>query len=423
MFKKPWFSLAVAALSAFSVYTCMFAFRKPFSVAGYEQNAFLGIDYKIWLVISQTIGYTLSKFYGIRFIAELPAQNRSKAILACIVLAWIMLLFFAIVPAPYNLIFMMLNGFPLGIVYGLVFSYLEGRKSTELLGAVLATSFIFASGFAQSAGKYVLVNLQVGLWWMPFVTGSVFVLPTLLFTWLLNKTPAPTSEDISLRTERKIMNKRERRKFIHTFWPGLLLLIVTYIMLTIIREYRSNFASDIWTELGIEDPSVFTRSELPASLVTLCLMGLLIFIKSNIKAFFINHLIIAAGFCVAIVFTLLYTQGYTSSFWWITMVGVGMYMGYVPFNSMLFDRLIASFRYISNAGFLIYLADSFGYLGSDLVLIAKNFLNFSISWTDFFVKLVIVFASSGIVLICLSAFYFRNKYQAKNISQSENVYS
>lgn len=422
MFKKPWISLAVAALSAFCVYTCMYAFRKPFSVADYKQFSFLGIDYKIWLVISQTLGYTLSKFYGIRFIAELNTESRSKAIIKCIVFGWLMLLLFAIVPAPYNLIFMMLNGFPLGIVYGLVFSYLEGRRSTELLGAALATSFIFASGFTQSAGKYILVNWNVSQWWMPFVTGSVFILPTLLFTWLLNKTPAPTAEDVLLRTERKSMNKNERSQFINNFWPGLVLLIVTYVMLTIIRDYRSNFASDIWTELGIKDTSVFTRSELPASLVTLFLMGLLIFIKSNIKAFFINHMIIVAGFFIAIIFTLLFTNGYTSPFWWITMVGVGLYMGYVPFNCMLFDRLIASFKYVSNAGFIIYLADSFGYLGSDLVLIARNFFSVSISWSDFFIKLVLVLASSGIVLICLSAIYFRNKYQVQHSGKQKIIY-
>lgn len=422
MFKKPWISLAVAALSAFCVYTCMYAFRKPFSVADYKQFSFLGIDYKIWLVISQTLGYTLSKFYGIRFIAELNAGGRSKAIITCIVFGWLMLLIFAIVPAPYNLIFMMLNGFPLGIVYGLVFSYLEGRRSTELLGAVLATSFIFASGFTQSAGKYILVNWNVSQWWMPFVTGSIFILPTLLFTWLLNKTPAPTAEDVLLRTERKTMNKKERSQFINNFWPGLVLLIVTYVMLTIIRDYRSNFASDIWTELGIKDTSVFTKSELPASLVTLFLMGLLIFIKSNIKAFFINHLIIVSGFFIAIIFTMLYTNGYTSPFWWMTMVGVGLYMGYVPFNCMLFDRLIASFKYVSNAGFIIYLADSFGYLGSDLVLIARNFFSVSISWSDFFVQLVLVLASSGIVLICLSAIYFRNKYQVQHSGKQKIIY-
>lgn len=422
MFKKPWVSLALAALSAFCVYTCMYAFRKPFSVADYKQFSFLGIDYKIWLVISQTLGYTLSKFYGIRFIAELKAGSRSKAIITCIVFGWLMLLLFAIVPAPYNLIFMMLNGFPLGIVYGLVFSYLEGRRSTELLGAVLATSFIFASGFTQSAGKYILINWNVSQWWMPFVTGSVFILPTLLFTWLLNKTPAPNAEDVLLRTERKAMDKTERRQFITTFLPGLVLLIVTYVMLTIMRDYRSNFASDIWTELGLKDTSVFTRSELPASLVTLFLMGLLIFIKNNIKAFFINHLIIVAGFFIAIIFTLLFTNGYTSPFWWMTMVGVGLYMGYVPFNCMLFDRLIASFKYVSNAGFIIYLADSFGYLGSDLVLIAKNFFSVSVSWSDFFINLVFILASSGIVLICLSAIYFRNKYQVQHLGKQKIIY-
>lgn len=422
MFKKPWISLAIAALSAFCVYTCMYAFRKPFSVADYKQFSFLGIDYKIWLVISQTLGYTLSKFYGIRFIAELKAGGRSKAIITCIVFGWLMLLVFAIVPAPYNLVFMMLNGFPLGIVYGLVFSYLEGRRSTELLGAVLATSFIFASGFTQSAGKYILINWNVSQWWMPFVTGSVFILPTLLFTWLLNKTPAPTAKDVLLRTERKAMNKTERKQFINNFLPGLVLLIVTYVMLTIMRDYRSNFASDIWVELGIKDTSVFTRSELPASLVTLLLMGLLIFIKNNIKAFFINHLIIVAGFFIAIIFTLMFTNGYTSPFWWMTMVGVGLYMGYVPFNCMLFDRLIASFKYVSNAGFIIYLADSFGYLGSDVVLIVKNFFSVSISWSDFFVKLVFILASSGIVLIGLSAIYFRNKYQVQHSGKQKIIY-
>jgi hypothetical protein len=47
------------------------------------------------------------------------------------------------------------------------------------------------------------------------------------------------------------------------------------------------------------------------------------------------------------------------------------------------STLIASFRYVSNAGFLIYVADSAGYLGSDAVLVLKNFLNVKLSWTEF----------------------------------------
>src|SRR5204863_2729877 len=121
-----------------------------FTVADYAGMRFLCLDYKIWLVISQTIGYTLSKFFGIKFIAELKNKNRTLIILKLIGIAWIALLFFAIMPAPYNIIFLLINGFPLGIIYGLVFSYLEGRKTTEILGAALSSSFIFASGFTQS---------------------------------------------------------------------------------------------------------------------------------------------------------------------------------------------------------------------------------------------------------------------------------
>jgi hypothetical protein len=239
----------------------------------------------------------------------------------------------------------------------------------------------------------------------------------------LSRTPPPTKQDILLRTERAPMNRRDRKEFIKSFLPGLVLLITTYVMLTIIRDYRSNFASNIWTELGFHDASVFTKSELPASLVTLVLMGLLIFIKKNIYAFLINHLIIVIGFLLCISFTVSYINGYTTPFWWMTVVGVGLYMGYVPFNCMLFDRLIASFKYISNAGFIIYVADSFGYLGSNVILIAKNFLTLHISWSDFFVKLVLSMSVLGIVLAILSALYFKNKYYGRKISQQGLKYA
>ena len=326
--------------------------------------------------------------------------------------AWLALLFFALTPPPYNILFLLANGFPLGMIYGLVFSYLEGRRSTELLGAVLAASFIFAAGFTQSAGKWLMVQYHISQWWMPFATGALFVLPTLLFTWLLNKTPSPTAADIAQRTRRKPMNKTERRAFLKTFLPGLLLLISGYVILTIVRDYRSNFAANIWIEMGMgNDTSIFTRTEIPASVVTLVLMGLLIFVRKNYGALLINHLIIIAGLLLCIGSTLLYTNGLLSPVAWMSWLGIGLYMGYVPFNCMLFDRLIATFKYASNAGFLIYVADSFGYLGSDLVLVMKNFWKVELSWTQFFIQLVLAFSSIGVVVTVLAAFYFRRKYR------------
>ena len=46
-------------------------------------------------------------------------------------------------------------------------------------------------------------------------------------------------------------------------------------------------------------------------------------------------------------------------------------------NCILFERMLAAFGLSGKCGFLMYLADSFGYLGSILVLFGKDFLN----WT------------------------------------------
>ena len=208
------------------------------------------------------------------------------------------------------------------------------------------------------------------------------------------------------------MNKKERFDFIKIFFPGLFMLLVVYVMLTIIRDYRSNFAANIWKETGHgNDISLFTKTEIPASLFVLVLMSLLVYVKRNIRALLINHFLIVLGFVLSLIGTLLFVYNHLSAFWWMTITGVGLYLGYVPFNCMLFERLIASFRYVSTAGFIIYVADSFGYLGSDVVLLVKNFSNSNISYCDFFVKMIVSISALGTGLTILSSIYFRKKYQ------------
>jgi hypothetical protein len=419
MFKRITWPILLAAIAAFCTYSCMSAFRRPYTAAIFDEASLWGVNYKVWLVIAQTLGYTLCKFYGISYIAELKPQARSRLIMGFITAAWLPLLLFAIVPAPYNIICFVLNGFPLGMIYGLVFSYLEGRRTTEFLGAVLTTSFIFSAGFTQSIGKWVLQQ-GVSEKWMPFLTGALFIVPIFLFTQLLARTPPPNEEDKLHRTERKPMDQQERRIFIRRFLPGLVLLILTYVILTILRDYRNNFAANIWLEQGRgNDASVFTQTEIPASIVILIMMSALVLIRKNITALFVNHLIVMAGFALAFGVTLLFIFDIMDAYWWMALTGVGLYMGYVPFNAILFDRLIASFRHVSNAGFLIYLADSFGYIGSDAILVFKSFFTVSLSWTDFFVQLLLMLSLGGIVLTFGSWIYFARKYKKVTAENSE----
>ena len=280
------------------------------------------------------------------------------------------------------------------------------------MGAALSSSFIFASGFVQSVGKYILLKWNVDQWWMPWITGLVFFIPLLIFCWLLEKTPKPDEKDVLLRTERKPMNKSERMNFIKTFLPGLVMLLIVYVMLTIIRDYRSNFAANIWKETGNgNNISVFTQTEIPSSVLVLILMSLLVFVKQNLRALMINHVLIVIGFILSLIGTLLFLYNQLSAFWWMTITGIGLYMGYVPFNCMLFERLIASFKYVSTAGFIIYVADAFGYFGSDVTLLVKNFSDAAGSYSDFFVKMVMAISVIGIFLTVFSSIYFRKKYQ------------
>src|SRR5688500_775 len=104
-----WFTV-YASLTGFCLYTCVYAFRKTFTAATFEDLAYWGISYKVWLITFQVVGYGLAKFAGIRIISELQAHARAKGILLMVVIATISWLFFALVPAPYNLIFLFTNG-------------------------------------------------------------------------------------------------------------------------------------------------------------------------------------------------------------------------------------------------------------------------------------------------------------------------
>lgn len=406
-----WVVATFAALTSFCVYFSMYAFRKPFTAASFADHSFLNVDYKVWLVTAQVIGYMFSKFYGIRFIAAMQKEKRAGTIILLILTSWLSLMLFALVPAPYNIIFMLLNGFPLGMVWGLVFSFVEGRRHTEFMGAILAVSFIFSSGVVKSVGKVLMVYYQVNEVWMPFVTGAIFVLPMMIFTWLLNHVPPPTPADIALRSIREPMTKAERKTFIAMFLPGIIIIVITYVLLTILRDFRDNFANEIWTELGFEkQESIFTQSEIPVAVIVLVCMSLLILVKNNMQAFMINHLIIVCGYLVALVATILYSRQIINPVFWMVMVGTGLYLSYVPFNALYFERMIASYRVKGNVGFIMYIADAFGYLGSVIILFMKQFFALQLSWTNFFINIIYVISLFGIGGTILAAVYFRNKY-------------
>lgn len=411
--QNDYFFVMYASIAAFMVYFSMYAFRKPFAVAMFDGLTIWGLNYKIVLIISQVSGYALSKFAGIKIISELKPTKRAILIILFILLAELALLLFALVKPPYNFFFLFLNGIPLGMIWGLVFSYLEGRRTTEVLAACLSISYIFSTGTVKSVGKWTIIELGVSDFWMPFVTGAFFILPLLFSIWLLNQIPSPNKNDKAQRVERVPMSKKDRFSLFMSLAPGLVMLISFFFLLTAYRDFRDNFAVEIWSHLGYGNKiDVFAKSEIPVSIIVLALLGLFFLIKNNLSAVKLMLITMFLGISLMGISTLLFENGIIKSpMIWMICVGTGLYIAYVPHGSMLFERLVALFRFKGNAGYLIYLADSFGYLGSVLVLLYKEFFFGDSSIYNFFIRFSYLIFFTGIGSLLFSNAYFIFKYR------------
>ncbi|MDR0703707.1 MAG: DUF5690 family protein [Planctomycetaceae bacterium] len=384
--------------ASFITYMSMYAFRKPLSVGTFTNMSYCGIDYKIILIMSQVFGYMISKLIGINFVSQLKPCYRIKIILLFIGIAWLSLFCFAFIPRPYNILFIFINGLPLGMIWGIVFSFLEGRKCTELLGAGMTSSLIVASGITKGIGKFLIEQYQVSEFWMPFLVGLLFV-PFLLFgVWLLSKIPSPTLEDIALRAERVPMTRADRKIFLCSFTAGLFLTVTVYTTLSLFRDFRDNFSVEIWEQLGYTQSSLLlATTEIPSALAILLLTTLMIQIKNNRIAFYGNILIVLSGSLLMVVVTILFVLGKLHPILWMILTGFCLYIAYTTYQIMFFERWIALFRCRCNVGFLICIADSMGYMGSIGILFYKNFFSHHLNQLSFLINLAYI--SSGIIIL------------------------
>ena len=413
----PALFVLIAGVFSFLVYCCVYAFRKPFTAGTYNGIFLWGIHFKIILVIAQVAGYALSKFIGIRVISGMSMSGRIGLLLGMIGTAGAALLGFALTPYPWNAAWMFVNGLPLGMVWGVVFSYLEGRKVTEMLAAFLCANFIVSSGFVKTVGKWLLVEQGVSEHWMPATAALLFLPPLLLCLWVLEHLPPPSAADVARRAARTRMNAAERRALFSRYAPGMVMLVGAYLLLTIVRDVRDNFAVEIWDELGFGGQiSILTTAEAPVAVLSLLAVGGMMFVKNNLQALWLNHALTIFGALLLSGSTLLFRQNAIGPVWWMVASGTGLFLPYILFNGVLFDRVLAGFRESGNVGFLMYVADSFGYLGSVAVLLWRNFGGSAMSWLSFFTALCYVGSALIVALTTASWWYFWNK--SRHIQQT-----
>lgn len=390
----------------------MYAFRRPITVGLFEDAAFripglaVTLDGKTAFLLAQVVGYIISKYAGVRICSEIRGRHLVAALLLFVIISWLALLGFAVLPAPLKPLAVFCNGLPLGMIWGLVVRFLEGRRLSELLLAALSCSYILASGEVKRTGAWLLQTGLVNEYWMPFATGSLYLLPFILSVGLLSLLPAPTAEDEALKTPRREMMKEERSIFLRRFLPGLVLLFLTYLLLTGYRDYRDFFQAELFREMGILDAGAFARTERPIAFGVILLLGLIFLIKSPRRGLAAVFALMATGLVLLAGSTLSFQRGWISGEAWMSLSGLGAYLAYVPFGSVLFDRIIAATRHAGTAVFAIYVADALGYTGSVGLMLYRDLADDGAGRLGFFTWFSHATAIAGIPFLILAGVYF-----------------
>lgn len=396
-----------AVAAAFAAYFSMYAFRKPLAAASFEGEVIFdsSMRLKTALILSQITGYALSKFLGIKVCSESTRSNRLRLLVGLILLAGLGLLLFAVLPGQWKLLAMFINGIPLGMVWGLVVRYLEGRGSSEFLLAGLSASYIISSGIVKDVGLQFL-SQGVPEVWMPLGVAVLFLPLYLLSVWLLHQLPGPSPREVAARTERPSLSHEGRRTFLRRYGPGLWPLLIGFFFLTAFRDFRDNYGIELFSELGYKEAALFSRAELGVTLGVLAALGALSLFRNHRSGLIGTYVIILAGFLLIGTSTLLLDQGMLSGFTWIVLSGLGCFLAYVPFGAILFERLIAYLRFSGTAVFAIYLADALGYTGAVGIQVYRDLGTPAVSYLSFLRWFSYALSVGGCLLILSSAVYF-----------------
>ena len=407
-------------------YSLVYALRKPYTAAAFEGLTFFGTDYKVAVTTIQIVGYLIAKFCGIKIISELrrelKKENRFRFFVGSALLAEASLVGFGLLEAPYNVVAMFINGLSLGCMWGVIFSFIEGRKVTDMLASLLGVSIVFSSGIAKSFGLFAMNELHIDAFWMPAAIGGVALPLLLLMGYLLKILPPPTAEDIALRNERVVLDGKGRKALFRQYAPILTLLFIGNFMLLMLRDIKEDFLVNI-LDMSNQSSWMFARVDTIVTLVILAIFSLFIFCRSNIRALMSLMVLVVAG-CMSMTYIAYhYETLHLSPVVWLFLISLSLYVAYLTFQTIFFDRFIACFRIKGNVGFFIAMIDFIGYLGTVSLLATKEFLNIDMNWFALFNHLACFVGAVCTILFVIAGFLifkrYRQRVKAKEIQPEE----
>lgn len=369
-------------------YALVYALRKPFTAATFEGLEFLGMDYKTATSIVQIAGYVLSKLLGIKLVSGLQRRHRLPFLIGSVAMAELSLLAFGLLPVPWNIVALFFNGLSLGCMWGVIFSFLEGRRLSGVLASVMGMSIACSSALAKSAGLYLIRDLGVDPFWMPAVIGGVAFVLLVVLAFALNALPDPSAEDRAACAERVPMDGRQRRRIFLRFAPVLTMLFAANLFVTVVRDIKEDFLVNI---VDTSQLSAWAFSGVDAVVTAIIL---LLFLAVSLIRSHLNVLCTLLVLVLVSMFALVYVAwNYDwlalSPLAWLFVQSLGVYTAFLSFQTLFFERFVACYHIRGNVGFFIVTIDFIGYVGTVGVLVFKELFAGELDWLAFYNSMVV----------------------------------
>lgn len=369
-------------------YALVYALRKPFTAATFDGLEFLGMDYKTATSIVQIAGYVLSKLLGIKLVSELQRRHRLPFLIGSVAMAELSLLAFGLVPVPWNIVALFFNGLSLGCMWGVIFSYLEGRRLSGVLASVMGMSIACSSALAKSAGLYLIRDLGVDPFWMPAVIGGVAFVLLVVLAFALNALPDPSAEDRAACAERVPMDGRQRRQIFLRFVPLLTMLFTANLFVTVIRDIKEDFLVNI-VDTSQLSAWAFSGVDAVVTAIILFLFLAVSLIRSHLNVLCTLLVLVLVSMFALVYVAWNYDWLALSPLAWLFVQSLGVYAAFLSFQTLFFERFVACYHIRGNVGFFIVTIDFIGYVGTVGVLVFKELFAGELDWLAFYNSMVV----------------------------------
>lgn len=166
----------------------------------------------------------------------------------------------------------------------------------------------------------------------------------------------------------------------------------------------------------------FAQIDGVVTIIILALFGFAAMMRSHIRVLLMLLCLVIVGSLALSFMAFNYTALHLPVVTWLFLQSLAVYVVFLSFQTLFFERFIACFRVKGNVGFFIVTLDFVGYVGTVLVLVMKEWFTPDVVWLDFYNNLSAFVGIFCAVAFFGSAVYILWRYHKENGRRTNNIH-